>query len=99
MSAEGHTHHIMSFKTNLNVFLTLVGLTIFTVLTAKYVDLGAFNIVLAMVIATCKATVVGWWFMHLKYDSKINRWIFLGAIGFVFLLWIFSAADLFFRSI
>jgi cytochrome c oxidase subunit 4 len=98
MSAHAeHEHHIMSAKTNFMVFLTLAFLTAFTVYTAKAWDLGKFNIVLAMIIATTKATVVAWWFMHLKYDDKVNRWIFLGTLAFVFTLWAFAASDLFFR--
>ena len=56
------------------------------------------NIVLAMIISTTKAGIVAWWFMHLKYDSMVNRWIFLGTLGFILLLWLFSASDLLAKS-
>tara|TARA_Y100000780_G_scaffold155505_1_gene140129 strand:- start:165488 stop:165772 length:285 start_codon:yes stop_codon:yes gene_type:complete len=91
-------HHVVPFKTNLITFITLVVLTVITVLTAKYVDLGEFNLTLAMVIATFKATVVALWFMHLKYDTWMNRTIMLSSIAFVSLLFVISAVDLFTRA-
>ncbi len=90
-------HHIVELKTNVTTLLTLVVLTIITVLTAKYVDLGDYNLVLAMFIATIKATVVLGWFMHLKYDGLMNRAIAVCGIFFLFLFVGFSYLDLFFR--
>ncbi len=74
--------HVVPFKTNLITLLTLVTLTLFTVYTAHFVDLGWFNLPLAMIIATGKATVVALWFMHLKYDTKVNRSIVITALDF-----------------
>ena len=91
-------HHVVPVKTHLITFLTLVILTVLTVYTAKNVDLGEFNLTLAMIIATAKATVVGLWFMHLKYDTWMNRAIMLSSIGFISLLFIISAVDLFTRA-
>ena len=36
---------------------------------AAFVDLGQFNFVVAMVIAGFKASLVVWYFMHVKYQS------------------------------
>lgn len=90
-------HHIVPFSVNLKTFIALVLLTIFTVYTAEYVDLGHFNIVLAMAIAGLKAFIVLSWFMHLKYDGKMNKMIFITAFLFLGLLLGFSALDLFTR--
>lgn len=90
-------HHIVPLKVNLQTFGTLVLLTILTVYTAHFVDLGWFNLPLAMIIATAKATVVALWFMHLKYDSVMNRVIVITAVCFVALLFAFSAIDIFTR--
>ena len=90
-------HHIVPFKTNLTTLSVLIALTAITVLTAKYVDLGEYNLLLAMLIATIKAAVVLGWFMHLKYDGLINRTIALCGIFFLFLFVGFSYIDLFFR--
>jgi cytochrome c oxidase subunit 4 len=90
-------HHIVEMKTNITTLLILVCLTIITVLTAKLVDIGDYNLLLAMFIATIKATVVFGWFMHLKYDGLMNRVIALCGIFFLFLFVGFSYLDLFFR--
>jgi cytochrome c oxidase subunit 4 len=90
-------HHIVPFSVNLKTFLSLVVLTVLTVYTAKFVDLGHFNIVLAMGIAGLKAFIVLSWFMHLKYDGNMNRAIFLSAFVFLALLVGLSALDLFTR--
>lgn len=66
MSAE----HGAMVRTYLCVFLALAVLTGVTVM-ASGVDLGrAGNIVLGLIIAVCKATLVALFFMHLKYDER-----------------------------
>lgn len=90
-------HHVMSFATNLKVFLSLVVLTILTVYTAKYVHIEGWNLILAMFIASVKVTLVLLWFMHLKGDSTTNKVIIFSSIGFVLLLAGISYSDLFFR--
>lgn len=91
-------HHIVPFNVNLKTFIALVVLTVLTVYTAHFVDLGVWNLPLAMLIATVKACIVALWFMHLKYDTVINRSIVLGALVFVGLLIFFSAIDIFTRA-
>lgn len=91
------SHHVVPFKTNLITFLGLVALTIFTVVTAKFVDLGNLNLLLAMVIASVKATLVLLWFMHLKYDGYMNRTIFATGFFCLLIFYGFAASDLFFR--
>lgn len=64
---------------------TLVALLILTGLTvgAAYIDLGAGNIVVALTIATVKATLVAMFFMHLLWDKPVNR--IIAVAGFIFL--------------
>ena len=64
-------HHIIPIKTLTIVILSLAALTILTVVTAQ-VDLGAFNVPLALFIAGIKASLVVGIFMGLKYDNKTN---------------------------
>ena len=92
----GH-NHVMPFATNLKVFISLVALTVLTVYTAKYVDLGDYNIILAMFIATVKVTLVLTWFMHLKGDKPLNKAIILSSFCFVSLLAGICFSDYFFR--
>jgi cytochrome c oxidase subunit 4 len=63
-------------------FIALLVLTALTVLTGK-MDLHGFDLGVAMIIATVKATLVALIFMHLKWDRPFNGYAFLIAILFV----------------
>ncbi len=72
MSAH-NTHHGLNYKTALHVFYALIGLTFLTVLVAQIHLSPVFAIVVAMLIAGAKVSVVLWWYMHLKYEEKAFR--------------------------
>jgi cytochrome c oxidase subunit 4 len=55
--------------------------------------MGDFNIVVALVIATIKATLVVLFFMHLYYSSKLTKVTVVAAIFFLFLLLALSMTD------
>ncbi len=92
--AEQDEHHHISVQTHLAVFAALIGFTILTVVTAKLMDFGAFNGVIAFTIATAKGFLVMAYFMHLKFDEKIYRWIIGSSFFFVGLLFLFLVIDL-----
>ena len=89
--AEAHAEHEHGgpavYATTLIILLILTGITV----GAAYIDLGTGNIVVALVIATIKATLVALFFMHLKWDKPVNRIIAIS--GFLF-LGIFLTFDL-----
>lgn len=89
-----HKHHVCSVALFTNVFIALMVLTTFTVFTAKYVDLGSFNMVLAMLIAGVKASLVMTFFMHLKWDTAMNQITILSSFLFLGLLFLFTLGDL-----
>ncbi|MBD3299536.1 MAG: hypothetical protein GF341_12830, partial [candidate division Zixibacteria bacterium] len=70
----------------------LLVLTVITVLAAQ-VDLGAWNIVVALLIASVKASLVAFIFMHLYYDNKLYFLIFVVSVAFLALLIGLSMAD------
>jgi cytochrome c oxidase subunit 4 len=79
MSADhAHAHashgagHISPVSMYITIFLMLMILTGVTV-GAAYVDLGAFNFLVAMIIACFKASLVVWFFMHVKYQSSLTK--------------------------
>ena len=81
MNASAHTqphedpthHHIASFRSLFAILVILLIMTVLTVYTAKFVDLGEMgNLILAMVIACFKATLVCAIFMHLLHDKFLN---------------------------
>ncbi len=84
---EDHGHHIIPIPVYAGVLAILLIGTVITVAVAQ-VDFGAWNTVIAMLVATIKASFVLAYFMHLKYDNMLNRAIF--GSGFFFLLILFS---------
>jgi cytochrome c oxidase subunit 4 len=98
MSNETHSHHhILPLSTYLTVGTGLLVLTLVTVMVAS-IDLGPYNMVVAMLIACAKATCVALYFMHLRYDFKLYVVVFLGAIVFLALFIIFTLFDTMRRS-
>ena len=75
-------HHIISMKVYIIVFVSLLFFTVITVISAQF-DLGSFNIILALLIATIKSSLVLLFFMHLYYDNKVNLALILGSVVFL----------------
>jgi len=68
--------HIVSAKTFVSVWLALLALTAITV-TVAGLHLGAFSTLAAIVIASVKAGLVLWFFMHLKYEKRLLKLLLL----------------------
>jgi cytochrome c oxidase subunit 4 len=64
------------------VFGALIVLTFATVAAAR-VDMGSFNLLVALGIATAKALLVALYFMHLRYERSFLGFVFLAALFFV----------------
>jgi cytochrome c oxidase subunit 4 len=80
------SEHTLNPKKEAAVYAkTLVTLLILTAITvgASYINFGAMNVVVALTIATIKATLVALFFMHLLHDKPVNGLI--AAAGFLFL--------------
>ncbi len=82
-------HHVSSPATLLGVFAALMILTALTVLV-YYTKTG---IVVSMGIAAIKATLVGLYFMHLRYDRPFNGFVFASSLFFVALFIGFALMD------
>jgi cytochrome c oxidase subunit 4 len=64
--------HISPVSLYITIFLALMVGTALTV-AAAFVDLGQFNFAVAMAIAAFKASLVVWYFMHVKYQSSLTK--------------------------
>jgi len=89
MSAHGHHHahegeHSHAKQYGI-VFGILVFLTVITVAAAR-VDFGAMNLVIAMLIASVKASFVALIFMHLKHENPLTWLYAMFPIVLLFLL-------------
>lgn len=93
------SHHVSPVSLYWAVYIGLMILTIITVL-AYYIplwlnlNLGAANVIIAMAIATTKASLVCLYFMHLKYDKKFLSIAFLSSLIFLGLFLGFTLLDI-----
>src|SRR5260370_27186391 len=88
MSSE----HIVPTRVYYGVFAALMVLTVVTSFVA-YVDLGSFNLVVALGIAILKATLVILFFMHVKYSTPLTWAVVLGSVFWFGILIVMTASD------
>jgi cytochrome c oxidase subunit IV len=79
-------------RAGLAVFFALLALTVVTV-SVSYVDLGLWNAVVALVIASAKASLVALFFMHLKGESRLVWGFALVPIVFLVLILLGTLSD------
>lgn len=84
--------HVIPAHVLVAVFAALIILTGITV-AATWVDLGPWNLVAAMVIATIKAALVALYFMHLRYDHPFHALVFVAALVFLALFLVPTLQD------
>jgi cytochrome c oxidase subunit 4 len=68
--------HILPARTSVFVWISLLCLTALTIGVAQ-IDLGRWSTATAVLIASAKASLVLLFFMGLKYEKPIFRWMFL----------------------
>lgn len=85
-------HHILPLHIYLRVGALLLILTVVTVIVAQF-NFGPYNLVVAMFIASVKATAVVLYFMHLKYDSRLYASVFLASFIFLAIFIVFILFD------
>jgi cytochrome c oxidase subunit 4 len=87
------SEHILPIRLYVTIWAALLCLTVITAAVA-FVDLGPFNTVVALVIASAKALLVVLFFMHVKYTSeKMTKVVFVAAIFWLLILLTLSLAD------
>jgi cytochrome c oxidase subunit IV len=90
------SEHIVSPKLYIVIFLALMVLT-FTTVYAATVDLNhlfpGLNVIVALVIATCKALLVVLFFMHVYYSSKRTKLIVFAGVFWLAIMLFLTLAD------
>jgi cytochrome c oxidase subunit 4 len=84
--AQEHAAHTLAHPVPLWLLLTIFGmLMVLTGLTvaATWIDIGVWNIWLALLIAVVKGSLVALYFMHLRWDSPFNGIILIASLFFV----------------
>jgi cytochrome c oxidase subunit IV len=76
-TTEPAHEHVLPVKTYLAVYGALMVLLVATV-GAAFINLGAFNFTLTMIIAVAKAVMILLIFMHVRYSERLI-WVFSSA--------------------
>jgi len=85
--------HILPVSLYVTIWLTLMVLTVVTA-AVSFIDLGPFNTVVALFIASFKALLVVLFFMHVKYMSdRLTKMVVVAVIFWLFLLLGLSLMD------
>src|SRR5215472_3377447 len=95
---DGEVHvHISSTRFYVGILLALLVLTFITVFVS-YFNFGSAYVVVAIVIATIKASLVAAFFMHLRHDKIFNTIAFLAAFLFLSIFLLLTHDDLYKRA-
>jgi len=89
---EAPLAHVADARVLVAVFAALIVLTGITV-AVSYFDFGVFNLLVALAVATLKASLVAAWFMHLRYESGLHLFIFLVGVAFLSLCLLLAMLD------
>src|ERR1700722_343326 len=93
--SENHTtteDHIIPVSVYIAVFVALLVGTALTTGVA-FIDLGAFNTVVALVIAFAKMSLVILFFMHVKYQKGLTRIAIICAFFWLAIMITFTLSD------
>ena len=96
--ATNHAHashgagHVSPVSLYVTIFLALMMLTAVTV-GAAFVNLGQFNFLVALIIAVFKASLVIWYFMHVKYQSALTKLTVATGLFFLMILLTLTMVD------
>jgi cytochrome c oxidase subunit IV len=88
--------HLGRTKTYVAVWLSLLALTAITI-TAANMHLGRVSTLTSLLIASTKAGLVLWFFMHLKYERKLFKFMFLIPIATLTVIIALTFFDIWYR--
>jgi cytochrome c oxidase subunit IV len=84
--------HIIPARNYVAIWAILMVATAITVFAAT-LELGVFNIVVALLIASIKGTLVVLFFMHLRYSTKLTMVTVIASIFWLFILFSLTMTD------
>jgi len=98
MNTTETNHHGPGYKLFVIIWAVLLVMTGVTVYAAQ-VDLGFLNVVVALSIATVKASLVTLFFMHLKYENLTFKIMVLVAFAILAIFIGFTFFDTAYRAV
>ena len=91
------SHHIVPVGVYIIVWLALIVGTVVTWQVAL-IDLGRWNVIVALTIAVCKASLVVLFFMHVWYSTRLTKMIVIASLFWLILLLFITMADIWTRT-
>ncbi len=79
-------HHVVPVRTYVLIWLALMIGTVSTYLIAEFIDMGTWNIIVALLIAATKMSLVIIFFMHVKFDEPLTKLFVAGGFIWLFIL-------------
>ena len=86
------SHHLVSVKFYVAVFLALLILTFVTREVAT-IHLGEWNTIVAVGIAVTKATLVVLFFMHIRWSDSVTRVVLVAGLFWLGVLFVLTNSD------
>jgi len=93
---EQEKHIVVSTKTFVLIWLTLLVLTGVTIKAAQ-MRMGGWSILANLLIASTKASLVLWFFMHLKYEKMFFKLLFFVPIATITIIIGLTFFDIWYR--
>jgi cytochrome c oxidase subunit 4 len=90
-------HHVVPKRVYFLVFFALIVLTWVTTYIST-IDLGKWNIFVALAIAVFKASIVALFFMHVYYSTRLTKMIVMCSLFWLILLLFITMADIWTRT-
>jgi cytochrome c oxidase subunit 4 len=87
------SEHIVSVKVYITIFFVLLVGTVLTVVAAFMDFPWRFNTIIALTIATVKATFVVLYFMHVRYSSRLIWVVVASALFWVAIMFALTFSD------
>jgi cytochrome c oxidase subunit IV len=86
------TTHIPSVKSLVGVWIALICFT-WTTVGVSYIELGEWNVVVALTIAVIKASLVAWIFMAVRYSTKLTRLFVVAGLVWLAIMILITSSD------
>ena len=93
---KNEERHIVGSRTFISVWIALLCLTGLTI-EAAHLRMGEWSMLANILIASTKASLVLWFFMHLKYERKLFKLLFLVPISTITIIIGLTFFDIWYR--
>jgi cytochrome c oxidase subunit 4 len=92
MSDHQHEQHIDSVGTYVKILVALLVATGVTTAVSR-LDLGPFNTIVALSIASAKMLLVALFFMHIRHSVKLTKLVVVGGLLWLGILLLLTMTD------